>query len=355
LSRVLIVIPVLNEAKTISAVVNSLRDGDRSRENLTLVVADGGSTDGTQDIVSRLAKANSAIGLLANPARIQSAAVNLAVQTYGADADILIRCDAHAEYPPGFIASLLDTMERTGADSVVVPMDTVGEGCVQNAIAWASNSIIGTGGSAHRAGRESGFVDHGHHAAMRISKFVEAGGYNPTFAHNEDAELDFRLRAFGARIYLDAETRIQYHPRPTLRKLWAQYFNYGFGRLRTITRHPSSLRLRQFAVPANLGLVLLSIALTPLTPLFLVWPAIYLSILAAASVHAAVTRGSACGLLVGVAAFVMHTAWAVGLLTALIRSPERRWQKSDQLPLAGVSSQAAVEPARTDHVACLQG
>jgi succinoglycan biosynthesis protein ExoA len=148
--------------------------------------------------------------------------------------------------------------------------------------------------------------------------------------------LDFRLRAFGARIYLDSEIRIQYHPRATLGKLWNQYFNYGFGRLRTITRHPSSLRLRQLAVPANLALVLVSFALSPLTPVFLIWPVIYLSILAAASVHAAVTKRSACGLLVGVAALVMHTAWAVGLLTAAIRSPERRWQKSDQMPLAGV-------------------
>jgi succinoglycan biosynthesis protein ExoA len=336
LSKVLIVIPVLNEAKTISSVVQSLLD-DRGREDLTLVVADGGSTDGTQDIVSRLAAADSTIRLMANPDRIQSAAVNLAVQRYGADADILIRCDAHAAYPADFVGSLLRTMEQTGADSVVVPMDTVGGGCVRNAIAWASNSIVGTGGSAHRAGRKSGFVDHGHHAAMRLSSFVEAGGYNPTFAQNEDAELDFRLRAFGARIYLDSDIRIQYHPRATLGKLWTQYFNYGFGRLRTITRHPSSLRLRQFAVPANLALVLGAIALSPLTPIFLVWPAIYLSILAAASVQAAATKRSACGLLVGVAALVMHTAWAVGLLTAAIRSPERRWQKSDQMPLAGVS------------------
>jgi len=80
-----------------------------------------------------------------------------------------------------------------------------------------------------------------------------------------------------------------------------------------------------------------SVALSPLTSVFLIWPVIYLSILTAASVHAAVTKRSACGLLVGFAALVMHTAWSVGLLTAVIRSPERRWQKSDQMPLAGIS------------------
>ncbi|MBR0749938.1 glycosyltransferase family 2 protein [Bradyrhizobium japonicum] len=336
--KVLIVVPVLNEAKTISPVLESLLDGTEGREDLTLVVADGGSTDGTQNIVARLSAGNPTIRLMNNPGRIQSAGVNLAVQTHGAGADVLIRCDAHAGYPPNFIGALLDTMDRTGADSVVVPMDTIGNGCVQNAIAWASNSVVGTGGSAHRGGRKSGFVDHGHHAAMRIASFAGAGGYNSAFTHNEDAELDFRLRAFGAKIYLDSETRIEYYPRSSLGKLWTQYFNYGFGRLRTITRHPSSLRLRQFAVPLNLALVLLSIALAPLTPIFLLWPALYLSILAAASVHAAITKRSVCGLLVGVAALVMHSSWAMGLFTAAITSPERRWQKADQLPLAGVNS-----------------
>lgn len=330
MKSVLVVIPVLNEAKTISAVLQSLLNGDGGHDGLTLVVADGGSDDGTQAIVSRFAQTNPNVHLVDNPRRIQSAAVNLAVQKFGAGFDVMIRCDAHAAYPANFVQALLNTMEKTGADSVVVPMDTVGKNCVQNAIAWASNSLVGTGGSSHRGGRKSGFVDHGHHAAMRIAKFAEAGGYNPTFAHNEDAELDFRLRAFGARIYLDSQTRIQYQPRATLAKLATQYFNYGFGRLRTVTRHPSSIRLRQFAVPANLALILLSLALAPFSLLFLTWPVIYLLILAAASVQAAVVKRSACGLLVGVAALVMHTSWALGLVTALIRSRERRWQKPEQ-------------------------
>lgn len=335
---VLVVIPVLNESRTISRVLASLLGIGPLPGALTIVVVDGGSTDGTQGIVSELAKVNPALHLIENSLRIQSAGINLAVQRFGADADVLIRCDAHADYPPDFVAALLSTMERVGSDSVVVPMDTVGTGCVQNAIAWASNSIIGTGGSAHRAGRKSGFVDHGHHAAMRVSKFVEVGGYNATFAHNEDAELDFRLRAFGAKIYLDAGTRIRYQPRSSFGSLWTQYFNYGFGRLRTIMRHPSSIRLRQFVVPANLVLVLISLAGALLTPVSLVWPAFYFSVLLAASVHAAVVRRSACGLLVGAAALVMHTAWAVGLFTAAVRSPEKRWQRSGQVPLSKIGA-----------------
>ncbi len=48
----------------------------------TLVV-DGGSTDGTQFIVGRMARRMHRLQLLDNPKRLQGAGVNLAVSTYG--------------------------------------------------------------------------------------------------------------------------------------------------------------------------------------------------------------------------------------------------------------------------------
>src|SRR5205085_12703716 len=139
---------------------------------------------------------------------------------------------------------------------VVVPLDSRGGGGWHRAVAWISTSPIGTGGSAHRAGRRSGYVDHGHHAAFRMERFRGVGGYDESFTHNEDAELDCRQRALGARVYLDAEIRLAYQPRASAAALARQYFRYGKGRSRTVRRHPDSLRLRQLAVPPHLQLSL---------------------------------------------------------------------------------------------------
>lgn len=324
--RVLVVIPALDEAATIERVIRALGEDPPPGAALSIVVVDGGSSDGTVETVRRLAAADPRLSLLHNPARIQSAAVNLAARVAGEGADVLVRCDAHASYPAGFVRRLLETLERTGADAVVVAMDSIaGRTCLQRAVGWVSDTALGSGGSAHRAGRRSGFVDHGHHAAFRMASFRRCGGYDESFTHNEDAELDCRQRRLGGRIYLDAQIRIGYLPRPSLAALEAQYFRYGHGRSRTARRHPGSLRARQLAVPAHFGASLAALALAPQWPVLVAWPALYLLALALASLQAAWRHRSACGLLAGPAAGVMHLAWAAGFLAGLIRVREPAW------------------------------
>jgi succinoglycan biosynthesis protein ExoA len=344
-ARVLVVVPTLNEAGHIERVLRDLLAETAQFSAMHIVVADGGSTDQTVALVEAAARRHPEVMLVHNPARIQSAAVNLGVLRHGRESDVLIRCDAHSLYPAGFCRRLLETMGRVNADAVVVPMDSTGDGCLQRAVAWVSNSPIGTGGSAHRAGRRSGFVDHGHHAAFRMDRFRTTGGYDESFTHNEDAEFDCRQRALGARVYLDADIRVVYQPRPTLRGLWRQYFKYGAGRSRTARRHPGSLRLRQLAVPAHLVLSALALAISPWFVAALAWPASYLLVLAATSVWLAVRHRSACGLLAGPAAAVMHTAWACGFLWALVTRRESAWRPEMAKPLwAGTGAAAARDP-----------
>jgi succinoglycan biosynthesis protein ExoA len=331
--RVLVVVPTLNEAHHIGGVLESLLGGLRSPAAVEVVVADGGSTDATRALVERVMDTDRRVQLMDSPGRIQSCAVNLAARRFGRDADVLVRCDAHAEYPPDFCRRLLDALKRSEADAVVVSMDSVGDDCLQRAVAWVSNSLVGTGGSAHRAGRVSGFVDHGHHAAFRMESFRRVGGYDESFSHNEDAEFDCRQRALGARVYLDADIRVKYRPRSTFAALFRQYLRYGAGRSRTVRRHPGSLRLRQLVVPTNLAFMALAVALSPWTRLPLLWPATYACVLLATSAGMTVKHRSACGLLAGPVAATMHLAWACGFFLGLAVARERRWRLEMTVPL----------------------
>ena len=106
-------------------------------------------------------------------------------------------------------------------------MATMGFGAFQKATAFAQNSKLGNGGSPHRQGAKGHWTDHGHHALMRISAFRAVGGYDESFSHNEDAELDYRLRAAGYRIWMTDKTFMVYYPRasvgsavPPVSRLW---------------------------------------------------------------------------------------------------------------------------------------
>ncbi len=147
--------------------------------------------------------------------------MNIAAREADPRAKYLLRADCHADYPEGFAERSIAALRERGAASVVVTMHSQGNGCMQKAIAAASNSRLGNGGSAHRRSGISGYVDHGHHAAFDRETYLALGGYDESFRHNEDAEYDQRVIRSGKRIYLLGDLAIRYFPRAGLGSLCA--------------------------------------------------------------------------------------------------------------------------------------
>lgn len=319
--RVLVGVPALDEENAIETCLRSLLEGAEEMRDVRIVVADGGSRDRTREIVAELARDWSNVRLIDNPDRLQSAAMNRIVEAEAMpDHDILVRCDAHSIYPPGYVVQVVRALQARNAASVVVPMDAYGETCFARAAAWVVDTPFGNGGSAHRGGGRSGYVDHGHHAGMVLSWFRKVGGYDPDFSHNEDAELDHRLTSAGGRIWLESDARLAYRMRDTLPDLVRQYWRYGQGRGRTIMKHRMRPRLRQVLPVWNLVFLAACLMVAPLFPVALAGPAAYLLALAATSVVAVLAIRSPCGLLAGVALAAMHLPWAAGFLTEILRS-----------------------------------
>ncbi len=315
-----VIVPVLNEAAFIEACLRSLLPQARAA-GAAVMVMDGGSTDGTQAIVAALARDYPELSLHDNPKRIQSAAVNLAARTAPDSVTMLLRADGHCLYPPDFIALCVDALRRENATSVVVPMRTVGTGGLQKAIAAVQNSRLGNGGSAHRVGGRSGFVEHGHHALFDRAFFLRLGGYDETFSHNEDAELDRRAVAAGGRIWMCGDAAVTYFPRRTLGALARQYFRHGAGRMRTLRRHRLKPRLRQLAAPALLVVCVASLILVPWNPWFAAIPAAYATACLLWAVASAGRARDPWLLGVAPAAMIVHMAWAFGFFTEFFARP----------------------------------
>lgn len=316
--RILIVIPCLNEERHLPALLDRFAS-EASSLDAHIVVADGGSTDRSVDIVRERAAANPRLHLLPNPKRRQSAGVNLAVAQFGAEADTIIRVDAHTEYPAGFLMRLIAAQRATGADSVTVSMRAVASpgACFQRAAATAQNSALGTGGSPHRKGGARRWVDHGHHALFDAKAFRRIGGYDETFTHNEDAEFDARLTAQGGRILLAADVLIDYFPRANPVTLARQYFQYGKGRARTVLKHRLALKPRQWAPIFVAPAVLLSV-LAPLWPVFALPAVVWLVTCLGFGLVLGAREKSVCAAGAGIAAIIMHFSWSLGFLKQIL-------------------------------------
>jgi len=326
----LIVIPCLNEERHLPGLLAWLR-ADPAAADARIVVADGGSTDASAEIVRRAAEEDARVVLLENPKRLQSAGVNLAVARYGDGAECFVRVDAHAGYPPDFLSQLLDAYRESGAQSVVISMRAAGDACFQRAAAAAQNSVLGAGGSAHRKGGARRWIDHGHHALFNTEAFRAAGGYDESFSHNEDAEFDTRLTARGGKILLAADVLIDYYPRRTARALARQYYAYGAGRARTARKHAAPLKPRQL-LPLAVAPALALACLTPLT-LWAAAPAgAWLTLTLGYGAVLGARERNVCAIACGVPAAIMHAAWSIGFLRQALAGALRPERAAGQAP-----------------------
>lgn len=259
----LVVIPTLNEAIHIVDLLDALLQ-DPASEKCSFVVVDGESQDGTGQLV--MDHFAGRVEVISNPERNQAAGINLAVarSIQERDYSFLVRVDAHSIYSKDYISRLRKTILETGADSVVVPLRTLAGGGnrVELASSILFNNPLGNGGSRHRNRRAKGWVDHGHHAIMKVAAFSAAGGYDNSFLANEDAELDFRLKKLGYRIFFDGEIEVGYLPRRSISALSKQYYRNGVYRVRNIFKSRGGIGIRQVVamsiVPVLLGSVILA-------------------------------------------------------------------------------------------------
>lgn len=326
MSCVTVVLPALDEACHLERCVRSLLVDPWPRDQLEILVVDGGSTDGTVEIAERLAREFPFLRVLHNPKRLQAAAFNLALAAADPRAEIIVRCDVHAEYPPGFLTRAVAALERSGAGLAGYGDAPKAEGCFQRAVAFVQNTRLGVGGALYRLGGISKYVDHAKHGAFRRRAVEAVGGYDERFSHNEDSELSLRLWQAGHKVWLDADLTVGYYPRATPQALARQYWLYGRGRAMTVLKHRILPQPRQVAPVALLFAELLALAAAPLVPQAMLLFPLYAASLCAIGLWGALQKRSLCVLAAPVALAIMHHAWGAGFLARLVEGglPEPR-------------------------------
>jgi succinoglycan biosynthesis protein ExoA len=265
---VTIAMPCLNEAAYIDACVRSVLAQDYPADRFEILVADGGSTDGTLDTLRRLSESDPRVRVVPNPRRIQAAGMNEVIRV--ARGEIIVRMDVHCEYAPDYVRRCVEVLAETGADNVGGAQRSRAQTWFQKALCAALDSPLGVGGAKYRSADNEGDVDTVFLGAFKRSVFERVGLYDPGAVTNEDAELNQRILDAGGRVYLSRAIVVHYYPRSTFRALAKQYFAYGRGRARTLCKHgtlPSFRPLLPFAFVVGGASILLVPKLRPFAPL----------------------------------------------------------------------------------------
>jgi glycosyltransferase involved in cell wall biosynthesis len=239
---VTIAMPCRNEAGFIEACLRSVQAQTYPSERIEILVADGGSTDGTREILARLASEDPRIRVIDNPQRIQAAGLNQAIRA--SRGDVIARMDVHADYEPDYLEKCTEVLARTGADNVGGAARCRAKDSVQLAVSAALQSPLGFGGASFRNADAEGWVDTLFPGAFRRGIFEKVGLFDEGAPTNEDAEINQRILQAGGRIYQSREIRCYYYPRNSLSALATQYFRYGQGRARTLLKHRRFVTLR---------------------------------------------------------------------------------------------------------------
>ncbi len=318
-----IVLPIRNEEKDIVACIDNLLHQDYPHQLIEILIVDGMSSDNTRTIVSQMIRAtpHRVIKLLDNPQGIVPSALNVGIRS--AMTDVIIRMDGHTVPDRTYISRCVKTLVETKAANVGGLIRATGTTAFGSAVALAQTHPLGAGDAKFHYSEEPEYVDTVYMGAFNKGAFERAGLFDESMVRNQDYEMNIRIRKTGGRIYLDPGIVSSYRPRDTPRKLWKQYFEYGWWKVETLRRHPDSLRWRQFIPVAFVValLVLSPLAFLPFARFLLaVQVSLYVSAIgyATAQLSRKQKHSNAVVARFPLALILIHVSWGLGFLLSLV-------------------------------------
>jgi glycosyltransferase involved in cell wall biosynthesis len=179
-----------------------------------VVVVDGGSTDGTWEVL------RSGVGVMAlrepgaNIARGRNVAIRAATH------EAIAVSDGDCVLAPDWLERILEPLER-GADVAAGFYRPIAETLLQ--VCAAAATVPDEDELA------SGWMPSSRSIAFRREAFESAGGYPEWLDVGEDMYFNHRLRDGGARMELAPRAVTYWRMRPTPGATWRQYVGYAFG------------------------------------------------------------------------------------------------------------------------------
>ena len=321
LPGVSVIMSALDEEDHLAEAVQCILDQDYAGA-LEVVLALGPSRDATDEVAAELVRRDERVRTVANPSGRTPAGLNAALQV--ARHEVVVRVDGHSLVPPDYVRVAVRTLDRTGADNVGGVMAAEGRTPFEQAVARAMTSVMGVGAASFHTGGEEGPAPTVYLGAFRRAALERVGGYDEDFVRAQDWEMNHRIRDSGGLVWFTPQMTVAYRPRPSLRRLAQQYFEYGRWRREIMRQHPETITLRYLAPPvAVTGIAVGTLAAAvgfaagrPVLRLGLAAPVGYAALVLAGSAITGTRLPAAAWVRLPAVYATMHWSWGAGFLTS---------------------------------------
>jgi len=318
-----IVIPMLNEEKYIGQCLESILKQDYPKENIEIVVVDGGSTDNSVDIVYNYIQKYPNIKFLYNPRSIPPSAMNQGIKF--SKGDYIIRIDAHCEYPEDYIRKCVEKSQMTGAMNVggLFISSPASKRFNSKIVYLVESNKFGGGGAKFRFGNKPGNVDTVAFGCFKREVFDKVGFMDERLPRNHDYEFNTRIIEKRGCVYFDPDIRFRYFCRPTLLKHLKKIWRDGFEHFEVFRINTSAIRIRHWIPATFVTSLIISFLLGLIYSFFLSVFIFIIGIYLIASLIASIEIGNKYGwkysCVLPLIFFLIHMTYGLAALTGVFR------------------------------------
>ncbi len=259
MKTVSVICPTLNEEHYIKQTIESFLSQQHDNFEIEILIIDGGSSDGTRDIVKKFAGTDYGIKLIDNPKRKTPYAFNIGLTA--AKGEYIALLGAHTKYDSNYIQACLEELEASGSVGCTgrVITRSAFDRFGSKVSEWVMLSTFGVSRLSFRTMKE-GYTFSVNFPVFKKQPLLDLGGYNVTLERNQDNDMNQRLLNAGHKLYCTWKTKCYYHPPATLNKLFKHAYRTGFWNAISLKGHPESMRIHHIT-PFVFSVTLVALAI----------------------------------------------------------------------------------------------
>ena len=223
-----VITTVLNERGSIGALLDAFLSQTLPPDEI--IVADGGSTDGTTEILAEYAQKHKHVRYFVEDGANIARGRNIAIEHSGSS--IIAVTDGGCCPEHDWLAELIRPLTADQSYGAVSGRRKIS---ARNRFEFFAGRLS----TSIDSGVEDDRVFHGRNSAFRKEVWRAAGGYPEWLYTAEDTLFARRAKALGCRVAFAPDAVVLWRPRPNLYRLAKQHFLYGRG-----TGHISQTNLK---------------------------------------------------------------------------------------------------------------